>query len=817
MTLIEERIAALRSCPEIASEFWGALTARFYRLLGYRSKFSVDQMVRLVDEVQNRQQLRGLGTFDAMMLSLQATGDPLSEFWDDALQELEKNVQTAELGARTEGSLAPAYGLWLANLAAVLRRLFPLIDASSTDWERRMAEAVSPFAVAPPLVDNLQTSMAQRSVGAGKLACIDALIAAAQNETQLLDRRRRLLEAARETLMECNASLALEPEATYCRQRAIAENLHDITRLEAAGVNPGVATTHQLREAHRRGQWSRLHAGLVGLEQMALQVREERAGEIAHDAIEKIWLGHNRFERAKAQESSLRSVDQVFGAETKARLQRSLRAAKADYGGANASQKVKEIEPGDLQFVQRHVESLDTSVYLNGLLAVDGCFDVGGVLTPTRVVEEKRLRRSVGYPTGQLTLEPAESPADIPDAAILDPRTVIADLATGKLLTRRFVQDEVQKVSRTVMLSELRIYLLDGSTSMLTPRSVLRDAILIAELCTLIERLNDAQRNVNPTLFFQYFDKKVGPVTEVVTAEQAANAIEGLLTTVRTGGTDIQAALLRSIDQIRMAQARGMDLARANIVLVTDGESPVDESVIVSELSKLGDLHTGINIIALGQENPSLKKLSAHQKAMGRRVFYQYIDDVTIRNVINGKGDRVCLHPLQESEVANCSELLRDTIAQIELSERVRDDSVASDAFLEQALSEMNADTALRAAMKGRIELADRDVAALTRRFERWFPRIALSDSEVVRYPDRRTDLLLQEAVSLVEGVTEVISLMKEEPSALKSDALEVFQRSLNDSGMSPFEYAKLLEEFPESFRVALEKLHAVVKHRQSM
>ena len=812
LTLLERRIALLRDGPESTTEFWDAITAHFYRFLGYRPKFLVDQMVRLVDEVQNRQQLRGLGTFDAMMLSLQATCDPLPGFWDEALKELEKNVQSAELGALTEGTLAPAHGMWLANLAAVLRRLFPLIDASSTEWERRMAEAVSPFDLAPPLVDNLQTTMAQRSIGVGKLASVDALIATARQEIQLLDRRRRLLEAARETLIECNASLALDPDATYCRQRTIAEGLREIVRLEAAGIKGGVAATHQLREAHRRGQWTRLHAGLVGLEQMALQLNEARTGEIAHEAIEKIWLGRNRFERAKAHESSLRSVDQVFGAETKAKLRRSLRAAKNDYGGANASSKVKEIESGDLQFVQRHVESLDTSVYLNGLLAVDGCFDVGGVLTPTRVVEEKRLRRTVGYPTGQLTLEPAESPADIPDAAILDPRTVIADLATGKLLARRFVQDEVQKVSRTVMLSELRIYLLDGSTSMLTPRSVLRDAILIAELCTLIERLNDAQRNVNPTLYFQYFDKKVGPVTEVITAEQAANAIEGLLTTVRTGGTDIQAALLRSIDQIRMAQQRGMDLARANIVLVTDGESPVDESVIVSELANLGDLHTGINIIALGQENPSLKKLSVHQKQMGRRVFYQYIDDVTIRNIINGKGDRVCLHPLDESEVKNCSEVLRDTIAQIELSERVREESVSSDTFLEQALTEMNADSALRAAMKGRVELANRNLEALNRRFKRWFPRFAPSSAEIIRYPDQRTESRLQDAISLIEGVTEVIALMKAEPKELQADALEIFQRSLGDFGMSPFEYAELLEEFPERFRVTLDKLHVVVK-----
>jgi hypothetical protein len=811
LTALEERILVLKNRPEKPSVFWSTFAAPWYRLFGHRPTFSVEKISNLVEEIQTRKRYRGLGTFDAMIRSLQATHDPLPGLFGEAVEELERNVAASELGVRTSGSLAPTNGLWLGNIAAVLRRLWPLVDDSSKEWDRRVAEAVSPFAIAPPLLGFNPSSRAERSIGSGKLASIDALIASARQETQSLERRRRLLEAARETLIECNASLDLDSEATKYRQRAIADDLCAIARLGAAGIKTNVKTNHQLDEAHRRGEWVRLHAGLVGLEQMALQANHERTGEIAHDVIEKIWQGRNRFDVAKSQESSLKSVDEVFGAETKARLSRGISSAKTDYRSPNASEKVKEIDPGDIDFVKRHVESLDTSVYLNGLLSVDGCFDVGGVLTPTRVVEEKRLRRTVSYPTGQLTLEPAESAGDIPDAAISDPRTVIPDLATGKLLARRFIRDEVQKTNRTVLLGELRIYLLDGSTSMLTPRSVLRDAILIAELCTIIARLNDAKRNVNPTLYFQYFDKEVGPVTEVVTSEQAANAIEGLLTTVRTGGTNIQAALLRSIEQIRIAQSRGMDLARANIVLVTDGESPVDESEIVNTLASLGELQTGINIIALGQENPSLKKLAAHQKEMGKRVFYQFIDDETIRKIINGERDTVCLHPPDDSELENCSDLLRETIEQIEQSERICDEMTSSDSFLEQALGEMGTDTALRAAMKGRIELAKRNDAALIKRFERWFPRIMKASTEALNYPDQRTESRLRDTVSLVDGVTEVLLLMKAEHRELQADALEVFQRSLSDAGISPFEYTELLDRFPERFQKALEKLYETV------
>jgi hypothetical protein len=811
LSAVEDRILVLKNRPKKASVLWSTFAAPWYRLFGYRPAFSVEKVSNLINEIQTRKRYRGLGTFDAMIRSLEATTDPLPGLYREAVEELERNVESSELGVRTGGSLAPAHGLWLGNVAAVLRRLWPLVDDSSKEWDRRVAEAVSPFAIAPPLLGFNASSMAERTIGSGKLASIDALIASARQETQSLERRRRLLEAARETLIECNASLDLDSEATQYRQRAIADDLCDITRLEAAGIKTNVKTSHQLDEAHRRGEWARLHAGLIGLEQMALQANHDRTGEIAHEAVEKIWQGRNRFEAAKSRESSLRSVDEVFGTEAKTRLSRGINAAKIDYGSPNASEKVKEIDPGDIAFVKRHVESLDTSVYLNGLLSVDGCFDVGGVLTPTRVVEEKRLRRTVSYPTGHLTLEPAESAVDIPDAAINDPRTVIPDLATGKLLARRFIRDEVQKSNRTVLLGELRIYLLDGSTSMLTPRSVLRDAILIAELCTMIARLNDAKRNVNPTLYFQYFDKEVGPVTEIVTAEQAANAIEGLLTTVRTGGTNIQAALLRSIEQIRVAQSRGMDLARANIVLVTDGESPVDEAEIVRTLASLGTLQTGINIIALGQENPSLKKLAAHQKEMGKRVFYQFIDDETIRKIINGERDGVCLHPPDDSELENCSNLLRETIEQIEQSERIRDDMTSSDSFLEQALSEMGTDTALRAAMKGRIELAKRNDAALTRRFERWFPRMAQASTEALNYPDQQTESRLRDTVSLVDGVTEVLTLMTAEHRERQADALEVFQRSLSDAGISPFEYTELLDRFPERFQKSFKNLYKTV------
>lgn len=810
---LTERIEALRKDPADAGGLWQTLVAPVCRLFGYRPRFTTEKIRLLVDEVRNSRATGEPLTLAALARSLDEPTSTLKDHFAEALSELSRNVETAELGAKMDGGLAPSYRLWLRNMSTVLLRICPLLEDSKDGWERRVAEAVSMHHMAPPLAGpNAEgDSNLEGGIGGGRLACIDVLLESARAENQSLERRRRLLEAARETLIAANASLVLDEEAVKLRQEVVANQLLEMGRLEASGISPRVAISHQLREAHTRGEWLRLHAGLVGLEQLSLDSADTRAGNVAHQAISAIWQGQNRFDPALAHESSLKSVDEIFGAVTRKRLEGGLQKADEVYRGPNASEEVGRLDPRTLDFVRRHLENLDTSVYLNGLLAVDGCFDVGGILTPTRVIEEMRRTTVVRHPTGELALVLAQGPEDIPDSLIGDPRAIVADLAAGRLLARRFVSEESVKRNRTVLLGELRIYLLDGSTSMLTPRSVLRDAILIAELCTVIARLSDARRSVNPTLYFQYFDEVVREATEVTTAEQAADAIATLLATVRTGGTDIQAAILRSIEQIRTAQEKGTPLARANIVLVTDGEAPINEDEIVARLDSLGDLRTGISIIALGVENPSLRNLAAHQKSAGRRVFYQYMDDATILSIVVGKRDGVCLHPPTGVELADCAELLQQTLDQIEAIARDDAMNTESDAFLEQALGEMDEDTALRAALRGRIEAKNRDAAALMRRFKHWFPELPPTDSAVVYVPDQQTEARLGQVVAIVDAVTEICDVMSADSMATQADALEIFQRSLYDAGITPLEYTQLRDRFPGRFRDATSRLYQAV------
>jgi hypothetical protein len=162
-----------------------------------------------------------------------------------------------------------------------------------------------------------------------------------------------------------------------------------------------------------------------------------------------------------------------------------------------------------------------------------------------------------------------------------------------------------------------------------------RDALLVAELATLIARLK-APGDVRCTLFFRYFDKELGPVTRVDSVAGARAAIRDVVGTMRSGGTDIQKALLASLEQVQVARELDHELARAQIVLVTDGESPVDEDAIVSARSTLAGLAVGVSVIALGEENAALRGLVARQRARGEPAFYHFLDDDQLGAIARG-------------------------------------------------------------------------------------------------------------------------------------------------------------------------------------
>ena len=98
--------------------------------------------------------------------------------------------------------------------------------------------------------------------------------------------------------------------------------------------------------------------------------------------------------------------------------------------------------------LEHYTGSEATALTVAAAVAADGCFELGGTVSPVQSVETQRRVIEVRHPTQDLTLVPARTVADIPDAVIDDPRTVLASLATGTLLARRYQATETRQTAR---------------------------------------------------------------------------------------------------------------------------------------------------------------------------------------------------------------------------------------------------------------------------------------------------------------------------------------------------------------------------------
>ena len=67
--------------------------------------------------------------------------------------------------------------------------------------------------------------------------------------------------------------------------------------------------------------------------------------------------------------------------------------------------------------------------------------------------------------------------------------------------------------------------------------------------------------------------KTLGPQRRVETAKEAQGAIRDVVRTDRQGGNKWNLALLSSLEQIATSRADDPELAQAQVVLITDGES----------------------------------------------------------------------------------------------------------------------------------------------------------------------------------------------------------------------------------------------------
>ncbi len=799
------RIERMALAPESVEARWMWLARPFYRLLGWQPSYQTAALTALVTALGERP--KGEAGVEATLAA--------------ALRELEDNVARAERACALNGELATSHLAWLGRVTRVLARL----DARAGDTVDAMMVA-EPLRIAAgeeertdeapsqpeplPMADRSQARLVEL-----QLAAIDHVIDAARAETRFLDRRRRLLEAARRLMLDAAAALPLEASGVRLRKRHLAEQIVLCDRLQAAGLNPHVALLHQAKSALSRGERARLHAAISAMQVFALGAGDGVLSSKLGAALRaETPRGAGDGPRAR-QRSVARSSEEIFGAEVTSRVgeayvtarkqqRRALDGAHDTYDREAAALALEYLAPGS------------ESATMTALVSVDGCFDVGAPLSPVRVREPRTVARVVSFPTQDLLLSPARSVEDLPGAVIEDPRTILMDLAAGRLLTRKFVRYEERVAERTEMVAEARVYLLDGSTSMLTDcrdmaRARMRDAILVAELATLMERYRQPDRYTRVVMFYRYFTKVVSPVVRVATADEALAAIGDVLATPRRGGTDIEAALEASFEVIRDARGVDPDLARAQIVLVTDGDALVRDEVVQRAREAAGKLTIGVSVIALGQENPALRRLVARQRAAGERAFYHHLDDDMLAELCAGAAAGRAIHLPSRLEAAPRPELrdalsgLLDDVETLEAKRRIVVHGDVPAEELAAALDEVGLDPShLGEGLRALSDAAARDRRAVRQRYLRWFPMKPEPGEAPPPSADER-----DAAVVVLSTVAEVVAEMGGDDMARTADAIDVVERLLPDARLSPARFEELVRSQDPAIAGALAAVHA--------
>jgi hypothetical protein len=716
-----------------------------------------------------------------------------------AVRELASGVAEVERSARLTRRVPMAELHWLWRLYQIVYRARQLIGTVPASFTRQvLAGAVESHQLLP---------LTDPTAGPAAVA-IDPVLDAAHHEFRRLGRKRRLLEAARQLLLEAAAAGTVDAAAARCRRMDISRELARLDRLQAAGIAPEVDLLYQLEQAHAHGDLQRLAASLTALERQAVDAGEDQLARLAGQALEELWRGGDRYSDQAKAASLARSQQQLFGAEVRERIQAGYRRATASIPGLRKRWK-DELDDEFFVHLDRYLAGEPTDHTLAAAIAVDGSFELGAAVSPVRALEVNQRLIAVPHPTQDLALAPAQGVSDLPQALIDDPRTVLAGLAAGTLMTRRYLAVETVTTQRQGLRNDARIYVLDGSGSMLGPRSRMRDALLVNELVTLAARLQDPQRAGQPVLYFCYFDLEVGPVRRIATAEEAHQAIEDIIATVRAGGTDIQKALVSSFDQLRQARQRDPDLVRAQVVLVTDGESNIDQAEVEKARAAVGQLPIGLSIIALGQENAALRELAAAQRARGERVFYQFMADSELRAVERGETAGLPIHLPAVQGAAALSQELSAVMKEIEQRGRrleVPDREYAS--VLESAMSELGISLAsdFSEAARARHEVLLKDETTLRNRFSRWFPIPPPGPPSPITAQEQDQ---LDELARLLETVAEVVKMGHAHPLEQRADAIEMMERLLRETGMAPWRYAELLRRHAARVGRSLAAVHA--------
>lgn len=795
------RVERVAVAPHEIDAGWYRWVGGVYRLFGWQARLESRSLDLLFEALSSR-----------------AATPRVEASIELALVELEENVALCEKAAAVYGRVPTAHTAWLYRVLRVIARVQASRSLPQGDPGRRVARAVDPVMLLPPLSIDLGAAGAEPAQEERdspneeaaedpalpsrarlvelQLTAIDHVMEAARAEKSVLARRRRLLEAARRLLLEAAAALPLDARGTTERLRYLAHEIVDIDRLQAAGLEAEVALLHQARGALSRGDRDRLVASLTALDTFAVRSGDVATLQHTAHALDALWDGLDPAAIELREASVQRSSRELLGGRALDRILAGYGAARERFA-ENPSPDQRET----FRLAREYLAPGAEAAALTALIAVDGCFDAGSALSPVRVEEIEHRARIVSHPTRDMLIVPARSVHDVQSAIISDPRSVLLDLAAGKLLSRKFAEVEVRRRVRVRLQGEVRIYLLDGSTSMMEEgrggnRARMRDAVLLSELSTVLRRFEMPNRHTRVVLFYRYFTKRLGPLVRVDTGDKALAAMGDVVGKVREGGTDIERALRSSFRLVAKAERRDPDLARAHIVLVTDGRAVVREEVIAKERA-LASVPIGVSVIALGHENPTLQALVAHQRAAGERAFYHFMSDDALGAVLEGTSRARALH-LPEAGGADVDVVasLRDTIEELCALDRrgpVPPAPHDGDEIERAAHRELGLEPPVpEEGEAARRDAIARDGRAVQLRFDRWFPDLAVEGAAPA---SAEPDADLDATLVVLGTVAEIVGEFGGRSLERCADAIELIERLLPDAQLSPARYHAVIAE----------------------
>ncbi|QAT84392.1 hypothetical protein EJ065_2822 [Corallococcus coralloides] len=540
------------------------------------------------------------GRAGALAQGLAARANQALEEYEECLRLVEKAHRSGEM---------PSGALTALDRGFVrLARAVKVADLFSRPLEAQGGED-APFEI----FERPAGTTRERPPANARLAVAELLAARARDNVIDLVQKRRDLDLAHEMLLRLGTteadrarSMALRTDVAEARERV--REVPPTRSLEA--LVRGVRETAQRdpRGAYR---------SLQGLYERAIEAGDAQLASAARRALTPLLPPESRLTRM------------VEDAEAGTRLQW-LGEADAEADSGREAEDAPDEQLADLAFSLKP-EQLATFDLAAGCARF---FDVEDALSEEIVEKDaaaaRAVPRQVPYPTQTMSFATTGSLDEVHHFVITDPRRLLQDLAGHRQLVRTYLDDAPPPKPRKVKRTAVRVYVCDASGSMHGARARFRDALIIAELNNLRVKARRAE-NFDP-LYFSFFNDVPTELARVDTAAEATRQIEKLFRdSPAEGQTDISLALLSAFDSIRAAQGRDPYLARATVVLITDGEDRVDLDLIRRTRAPMGALDIALSFISLGEENPDLKSLVLEQRAAGGRAFYHPLSDEEIR------------------------------------------------------------------------------------------------------------------------------------------------------------------------------------------